>query len=186
MKYGKLSRQQAIDKVWELAGSIGECWFITWDGERQRARPLAARPRRGAGAIYFLTDEGGAKDDQIRRFPVVSLAFADSEAKEYLTITGQAEVSDDRARIAELFGPLDRAWWDSADDPSIRLITFRPQDAEIWGGLGRLRAGVALLAAAVSGANPELGDNRKIDDLLDRSRPGATRTPLAAGLSSGE
>lgn len=164
-KYGTLSREQAIDKVWELVGSIEECWFVTWDGERQRARPLAARPDRGAHAIYFLTDESGAKDDQIRRFPLVSLAFADIRAKEYLTIAGQAHVSDDRARIAELFGPLDRAWWDSADDPSIRLITFRPEDAEIWGGLGRLRAGVALLAAAVAGANPDLGDNRKIDNL---------------------
>lgn len=164
-KYGELSRDQAIDKVWELVDSIGECMFVTWDGERQRARPLAARPDRDAHAIYFLTDESGAKDDQIRRFPVVSLAFADIRDKEYLAVTGRAEVSNDREKIAELFSSLDRAWWDSEEDPSIRLITFRPEDAEIWGGLGRLRAGVALLTAAVSGADPELGDNRKIDNL---------------------
>jgi general stress protein 26 len=151
--------------VWELAESIGECMFVTWDGERQRARPLAARPDRDAHAIYFLTDESGAKDDQIRQFPIVSLTFVDIHAKQYLAITGRAEVSNDRAKIAEIYSALDHAWWDSKDDPAIRLITFHPEDAEIWGGLGRLRAGVALLTAAVSGAEPNLGDNRKIGNL---------------------
>jgi general stress protein 26 len=164
-KYGTLSREEAIDKVWELAESIGTCMFVTWDGERQRARPVAARPDRQAHAIYFLTDEAGAKDDQIRRFPIVSLAFSDIATHHYLAITGRAEVSNDRAKIRELFSALDRAWWDSQDDPSIRLITFVPEDAEIWGGLGRLRAGVAMLTAAISGAEPNLGDNRKLDNL---------------------
>lgn len=169
-KYGTLSREEAIDKVWDLVDEIGICMLVTWDGERQRARPVAARPDRGENVIHFLADEAGAKDDQIRRFPIVSLAFSDIHSSKYLAVTGQAEVSNDRAKIRELFSPTDRAWWDSEEDPSIRLITFRPHDAEIWGGLGRQRAGVALLTAAVSGASPDLGDNRKIGD-LENSKP---------------
>ena len=165
VKYGSLSHDEAVDKAWELAGSIRECMFVTWDGERQRARPLAARPDRNAHAIYFLTDESGAKDDQIREFPIVSVTFVDTHAKDYLAMTGRAAVSNDRQKIAELFGTFDRAWWDSADEPSIRLITFYPDDAEIWGGLGRLRSAVALLSAAISGADPKLGDNRKLNSL---------------------
>ena len=160
-----LSRAETVDKVWSLAESIGICMFITWDGERQRARPVGARVRRDEHAIYFLTDEHGAKDDQIRRFPVVSLAFADTRDNDYVAITGHAEVSNDRAKIGELFGAFDEAWWESKDDPSIRLITVRPDDAELWHGKGRMRAGIEMISSAITGSNPDLGENRKVGNL---------------------
>lgn len=52
--------------------------FVTWDGERQRARPLAARPDREKNEICFLAYEAGAKDDQIRSFPSFRSPFADT------------------------------------------------------------------------------------------------------------
>ena len=52
----RISPEDAIDRIWELAKSIDFCMFVTWDGERQRARPLSARPNRDEGRIYFLTD----------------------------------------------------------------------------------------------------------------------------------
>lgn len=163
--YGNLSNEEAVDKVWELVDAIGVCMLVTWDGERQRSRPVAARPNRERHAIYFLTDEASAKKDQIHRFPQVSLNFADHQSNNYLAISGWADVADDRIMIQEIFSVADRAWWASPDDPAIRLITVQPEDAEIWGGLGRLRAAVALLKAAISGANPRLGDSRKVSGL---------------------
>lgn len=162
-RFGSLSRDEAIGTMWDIVESIGICMLTTWDGERQRARPVAARPRRDENAIHVLTDEAGAKDDQIRRFPTVSLAFADTRTHTYLALTGRATVSNDRAAIRALFAVPDRAWWETPDDPAIRLIVFRPEDAELWGGLGRLRTAVSLVRAAVFGANPDFGDNIKID-----------------------
>ncbi|MCO5147250.1 MAG: pyridoxamine 5'-phosphate oxidase family protein [Aquamicrobium sp.] len=164
-RFGSLSRDEAIGTMWDVVGSIGICMLATWDGERQRARPVAARPCRDENAIYILTDEAGAKDDQIRRFPTVSLAFADTRIHTYLALTGHATVSNDRAAIRKLFAMPDRAWWETADDPAIRLIVFHPADAELWGGLGRLRTAVSLVRAAVFGADPDFGDNIKIDGL---------------------
>jgi general stress protein 26 len=160
-----MSPEDAADAIWDLVKSIDFCMFVTWDGERQRARPLSARPRRDEGRIYFLTDVSGAKDDQIERFPKVALAFADIRAHDYVAITGTARVSDDRARIAELWTGADRAWWDSADDPAIRLIAVEPEDAELWKGANRLVAGAKLLAAAVTGAKVDFGANVKVDRL---------------------
>lgn len=37
-----LSRDDAVDRIWSLAKSIDFCMFVTWDGERQRARPMSA------------------------------------------------------------------------------------------------------------------------------------------------
>lgn len=166
-RFGSLSRGEAIGTMWDIVESIGICMLATWDGERQRARPVAARSRRDENAIHVLTDEAGAKDDQIRRFPTVSLAFADTRTHTYLALTGRATVSNDRAAIRALFDVSDKAWWETPDDPAIRLIVFRPEDAELWGGLGRLRTAVSLVRAAVFGADPDFGDNIKIDGLRE-------------------
>ncbi len=160
-----LSTEDAIDAIWDLVKSIDFCMFVTWDGERQRARPLSARPDRKAGRIHFLTDARGAKDDQIERFPTVTLTFADIRAHDYVTITGEARVSDDRAKIRALWTRADEAWWDSADDPAIRVITVDPADAELWKGPNRLVAGAKMLAAAVTGAKVDFGENRKVGHL---------------------
>ena len=139
--------------------------LVTWDGQCQRARPLSARPDRNEGRIYFLTDVDGAKDEQIDRFPGVTLAFSDNRAHDYVVITGTARVSNDRAKIKELWGSPDKAWWDSADDPAIRLIIVEPDDAEIWKGPNRLIAGAKLLTAAVTGAKVDFGESKKVDHL---------------------
>ena len=55
----EMTREEAVDAIWELAKSIDFCMFTTWDGERQCSRPLSARPDRAEGRIYFLVDEAG-------------------------------------------------------------------------------------------------------------------------------
>jgi general stress protein 26 len=160
-----MSTEQAIDRIWELARSIDFCMFVTWDGERQRARPLSARPNRDEGRIYFLTDVAGAKDEQIERFPKVTLAFADTGKHDYIAITGDATVSDDRTKIAELWTPADKAWWESEKDPAIRLISVEPHDAELWEGPNRLVGAAKMLVAATTGAKPNFGSNRKVEHL---------------------
>lgn len=157
-----LTPEEARDRVWELADDINICMFITWDGERQRARPLAANVKRDEHAIYFLVDVKGMKDDQIEEFPVVSLAFADTSSHKYVAITGEATVTNDRFKISELWTPDNKAFWDSKDDPNIRLITVRPDDAEVWDSPGKIVSTVKMLTAAVTGAKMELGNNRKV------------------------
>ena len=161
----QMSKDDAIDRIGISRTRSGICMFITWDGKRQRARPLAARPARDEGRIYFLNDVHGAKDEQIERFPIVTLAFADTHRHDYVVITGKATVSNDRAKIKDIWTSPDKAWWDSADDPAIRLITVEPGDAELWEGPNRVVAAAGLVAAAVTGAKMDFGENRKVDHI---------------------
>lgn len=153
---------EARDRVWELAEKIGICMFVTWDGERQRARPLAANVERDEQAIHFLVDVNGMKDDQVARFPEVTLAFADTGAYKFVTMSGTAVVSNDRAKIDALWTPDNKAFWDSKDDPDIRVITVQPDEAEVWDSPGLIVSTVKMLTAAVTGAKMELGNNRKV------------------------
>lgn len=157
-----LTPAEVEDRVWELAKKIDICMFTTWDGERQRARPLSARVFRDEHRIYFLVDAEGHKNIQIEKFPTVTLTFTDSGGHKYVAITGQASVSNDRAKIAELWSKFDKAWWEDETDPSIRLLTVSPEDAELWDSPNQLVASALMLTAALTGAAPKFGDNAKV------------------------
>lgn len=151
-----------VARIWELAKRIGIAMFVTWDGKEQRARPLAATVERDEGAIYFLTDINGEKDDQIAEFPHVSVSFADHKSSKYVALSGKATISNDRGRIKELWSPFAKAWWDSPDDPAIRVIRMVPNDAELWDSPGRIVTTISMLTAAVTGRSPKIGENAKV------------------------
>lgn len=150
-------------RVWDLIEKIGFCMLASRDGEDIRSRPMAAQVEREEGRILFLTDKDSFKEEEIARDPNVNLAFADPSGQDYVSLTGRAALSDDRARIRDLWSPAAKAWWDGPDDPSIRLLSVAPKDAQYWEGPGTLRAYVKMAAAALSSARPDLGDNAKVD-----------------------
>src|SRR3984957_10729901 len=73
-----ISRDSQIDLVWNLADKIRACMLVTMSGRGMRARPMHALPDREAGCLWFITDQRGAKDDEIKAAPDVCLAFADT------------------------------------------------------------------------------------------------------------
>ena len=150
------------DRAWELMKKIGFAMLVTHDGEKLRARPMSAYLDRDANAIFFLSDARKHKDDEIAANPNVNLSFADASDQKYVSVTGTAVVSNDRAKIKELFTTTAKAWWDSAEDPNIRVLKFTPDDAEFWDSPGTVISYVKMAAAAVTGSRPDLGTNRKV------------------------
>lgn len=151
-----------VDRVWELAKKITFCMLATRDGEDIRARPMAAYVRREEDAFYFLSDARHQNDDQIRANPSLCLAFADPGDQKFVNITGHGSVSTDRAKIKELWGTAAKAWWESPDDPNIRLLKITPRDAEYRDGPGKVLGYVKMAAAAVTGSRPDYGENKKV------------------------
>ena len=91
------------DHVWDLMKKIGFAMLVTHDGDKLRARPMSAYLERENNAVYFLTDARRHKDDEIARNPNVNLSFADASDQNYVSVTGTAVVSNDRAKIKQLF-----------------------------------------------------------------------------------
>jgi len=151
-----------LDRAWDLMKKIGFTMLVTRDGGKLRARPMSAYLARDENAIYFLTDARHHKDEEIARDPQVNLSFADAGSQKYVSLTGTAVVSNDRGKIRELFSTPAKAWWDSAEDPNIRLLKVTPDDAEFWDSPGTVVSYVKMAAAAVTGSRPDLGDNRKV------------------------
>ncbi len=152
-----------LDRVWKLMEKIGFCMLATRDDEDIRSRPMAAHVEREENMIYFLTDVESHKDTEIDNAPNVCLAFADASAQKYVSVSGAASVSNDRAKIKELWSTPAKAWWKSADDPSIRVLKVTPNDAQYWDSPGTIVSYVKMIAAAMTDARPEIGDSAKVD-----------------------
>lgn len=153
---------ELLERAWAIARKNRSAFLATVDETRPHLRPMAVTVEEDARALYFLTSKDSSKIDQIARCSEVVVAFGDEGSNEYVTFTGQAIVSNDRAKIRELFGVAAKAWWDDADDPEIRVIQVSPNHAELWDGPNRLVAATLMLAAAVTGAKPAIGDHANV------------------------
>jgi general stress protein 26 len=157
-------RAADIDHVWKLIDAIPIAMVVTHGGEGQnlRARPMAVRSARAEGAIYFLTDADTPKADEIRRNQSVCLALSDNKKQKYVSITGHAEMLDDRERVKKYWSLYDKAFWPDKDDPRIRVLRVTPESAEFWEGSGTIVTAVKLAAAIASRERVNLGDSEKI------------------------
>jgi general stress protein 26 len=152
-----------IERTWALMEKIRFCMLSTLDDKEIRSRPMVAHFEPIENAIYFLTDVKSDKDDEINKYANVGLAFADSKGQKYVSVTAEAEVSNDRERIEDLWSTPAKAWWDNADDPSIRVLKVTPKYAEYWDSPGTVVSYIKMIAAAVSDSKPDMGDNAKVD-----------------------
>ncbi|MDB5620627.1 pyridoxamine 5'-phosphate oxidase family protein [Tardiphaga sp.] len=151
-----------IDRSWELMKKIGFAMMVTRDGEKLHSRPMSSYLDRDANTIFFLTDARHHKDEEIAADPDVNLSFADAGAVKFVSVSGKMAVSNDRAKIRELFSTPAKAWWDSAEDPNIRVLKFTPDEVEFWDSPGTVISYVKMAAAAVTGTRPDVGTNRKV------------------------
>ena len=125
------------------------------------SRPMAVQDKTFDGKLWFLTRVSSEKVDEIQQDQHVTLTLADTSNAKYLVLKGRASVNQDRAKIKELWSPFAKAWFDSSDDPNIRVLKIAPDDAEIWDTPGKLVTTVKMLAAAATDTRPDIGGNKK-------------------------
>ncbi|MEX0405589.1 pyridoxamine 5'-phosphate oxidase family protein [Aquibium sp. LZ166] len=157
-----MAHEDDVKRVWDLMEKIGFCMLATHDGDDIRSRPMAAYVEPKEHTVYFLTDVESHKDDEISRRPNVCLAFADSSGQKYVSVSGVAAVSNDRAKIKELWSTPAKAWWDNAEDPSIRVLKVSPKDAQYWDSPGTAVSYIKMAAAALTNTRPAIGDQAKV------------------------
>jgi general stress protein 26 len=153
-----------LDHVWDIAKKVKTCMLTTLSADRMRSRPMHAIPDRDAGCVWFITDQRGAKDDEIRAAPDVCLAFADTASNTYLSITGRAEMLRDVVKIRCLWSTQAQAWWPKGPtDADVRVLRVIPESAEYWDTRGNaITVALKLAAARLTGSPPDLGENKKV------------------------
>jgi general stress protein 26 len=161
----ELSRLQAIQKISEMIKDIRIAMMATVTPEGTiHSRPMATQKADFTGELLFLTRQESSKADEIVHQSQVTLTYVDSKDYRFVSLSGRAELSKDRATIHELWNPIYKAWFPQGeDDPEITVIRVIVDHAEYWDAPSKaLVRGYQLLKAAATKGKTSVGEHQEV------------------------
>jgi general stress protein 26 len=107
-----------LEKLYEHIDDIEIAMMTTRRSDGHLQSRAMATQRRAAGAdLWFVTSVGAAKLADIQQDPHVNLSYYKDGTMEWVSVSGLASVSRDRATIHELYAPDWKAWFENEGDP---------------------------------------------------------------------
>jgi general stress protein 26 len=136
------------DKLKSLIEKFDTAMLVTIDEQsRIHSRPMAIADAGTEGELWFVTSRASGKTYEIASD--LRCAVTMQSGKRFVSLTGIAELVDDRAKIREVWSETMRVWFSrGAEDPEIVLIHFIPEEAEYWDYGGVINNVRFLLKAA--------------------------------------
>ncbi|SEB91061.1 General stress protein 26 [Paramicrobacterium humi] len=128
------------------------------------SRPLAVQEVEFDGDLWFITKHDSHKTEEIQANPQVNAAMK-TGSMGYLSISGHAEVVHDQSRIDEYWSPAVDAFFPGGkDDPDLSLVVVHADTAEYWtSDEPKVVTAFKLARSAVTGAQPDVGENKTLD-----------------------
>jgi len=161
------ARENDLQKIKELIKDIDFCMLTTVDENGDlHSRPMSSNGDvDDNGDIWFFTNASSHKVTEIEQLPKVNLSFADPDDQRYVSISGTAQLSRDRAKIDELWRPEFKIWFpEGKDDPEIALLRVSLEKAEYWDSpSSTIGYALSFVSSLVTGKQPDMGENKKVD-----------------------
>jgi general stress protein 26 len=146
---------KAVEKMKQLVDKAETCFFCTAvvSNGSTGARPMSVQEVDEQGNLWFLSADDSHKNEELNRDPSVRLYFQGSAHSDFLTLSGTASVSRDKARTKELWEPIAKTWFtEGEEDPRITVIKVTPSDGYYWDTKhGAAIAGAKMLIGAAIG-----------------------------------
>lgn len=138
----QVDRQQAINTLAEMIADVHVVMLTTVlaDGSL-RSRPMVRAGTEFHGDLWFFTDMGSAKVDDVTTDPHVNVSYANPDERRYISISGTAKIVSDRKNIDLLWNEAFEQWLPHGpENPQLCLLKVNVQYAEYWdppGGIMR-------------------------------------------------
>ena len=168
------STTKKLDELYDLIGGIEIAMFTTRrpDGHLV-SRPMATQERVSGTDLWFVTDVSSNKLDELESDPHVNLAYYNTKSREWVSVAGTAQVTQDRNLIKELYKPDWKAWFgdEGGDrdggpgDPRLALILVEAHSVEYL-VVTKPRPVVLfeVAKAMVTGTPPKVGEERSLNE----------------------
>jgi len=120
-----------IDELYDLIEGIETAMFTTRRPTGQLvSRPMATQDRIEGADLWFVTNAETHKLDELALDPHVNCSYYNNRTHEWVSVSGLARVSKNRARIRQLYKENWKAWFGDEggdhdagpNDPRIALI----------------------------------------------------------------
>src|SRR3954464_11472066 len=100
------STTKKLDELYDLIAGIEIAMFTTRRADGHLvSRPMATQERVTGTDLWFVTDITSHKLDELASDPHVNLAYYHVKSREWVSVSGIATVTQDRAMIEELYKP---------------------------------------------------------------------------------
>jgi general stress protein 26 len=153
--FENLEGNDAWGKLKELAEKAESCFMCTAikTGLPFNTRPMSPQKIDDNGDLWFLSANDSHKNANIKADPMVQLLFQASAHSGFLNVYGIAEITEDKAKIDELWDPILKVWFtEGKDDPRISVIKVSPTQGYYWDNKhGNAVAFVKMVAGAIIG-----------------------------------
>lgn len=161
----ELTGSEGMEKIGSLIQDIRFAMLVTAckDGSFD-SRPMATQKTKFDGSVWFLTAHDTRKVGEIAENAHVSLLYADPGDAKYVSLKGTAHVSNDRAKIHELWNPMYQAWFpEGEEDPQIRVLRVDVTEGEFWeANDSKIVRSIKYLAAAATKGAVDVGEHGKV------------------------
>ena len=166
------------EKLWNLIKDIKFAMFTTrHDNGHLHSRPMTTQNGKldEDTSLWFFMSRRSEVVADIAREPAVSVVYADTDADDYVSVSGQARVIEDMAKKRQLWTKMTEAWLPGGiDDPDLALVQVGITHADYWKAKDSKVTQVFKMAkAAVTGHPPT--------DLSEHGRVEMRRRPSANG-----
>ena len=183
-----------LDELWKLVEGIETAMLTTRRADGHMvSRPMATQKRASGAHFWFATMDHMPKVAEISGEPRVNLAYYKDRTREWVSVSGDAFVSKDRAKIRELWAPDWKFWFPNeggnkdggAEDPRIVLIGVRAASAQYM-TLEKPQALVLfdLVKAKLTGKTPEFGEVKSIRLRRPLAAPSRKKSPAPSRAKS--
>ena len=162
-----------LDKLYSHIEDIEIAMMTTrrLDGHLQ-SRAMATQKRAAGADLWFVTLDDTQKLTDLETDPHVNLSYYKDRTREWVSVSGLAKVTRDRAKIHELYAPDWKVWFPKGsdprhgtpDDPRMVLIGVtvhaamflevdKPQPVVLF----------ELVKGWLTGSTPELGEMHRVE-----------------------
>lgn len=150
-----------VSQVWDAIEKQRIAMLTIEEEGGLHSRPMAALARREDGKIYFIS-RTDTKVGEIGGSAPVNVAFSDPHKNTYVSVTGTARTSQDRAKLHELWSMFTEAWLPQGPDAEdVALITVDPAEAKLWDSTSSTLVYTAKVLTAVATQTPPSGGTVK-------------------------
>jgi general stress protein 26 len=145
-------------KLVELLKTFHNGMFVTHGGTGDlHSRPMALAKVEPNGDVWMLSTASSDKTREVKADARAQIVCQSSSA--FVTLTGSASVSRDRAKLDELWSESYKPWFPQGkDDPNLVLIQLRAEEGEWWDerGVNRLKYVIETVKAYATGTTPTI------------------------------
>jgi general stress protein 26 len=166
-----VNTEKKIDDLYKLIHGIDIAMMTTLNDDGSLvSRPMSTQKKQDGVDLWFMTRTDTHKIDEIVRSPNINLAYY--KDGEWVSVSGIATITQDRAKIHELYEPSWKAWLEdqggshdgSRDDPRIALINVEVQTVSYFKKTAAAPiVWFQIAKAMVTGAPPDIGEQRYVD-----------------------